>query len=76
MQDEYDALMQNNTQTLTTLPSVANVVGCKWVFKNKYNFDDSLQRYRERLVAKGFHQCEGHDFTNTFSHVIKPLLFV
>jgi len=64
--------MQNNTWTLTTLPPTANVVGCKWVFKKKYNVDGSLQRYKTRLVAKGFHQREGHDFTDTFSPVIKP----
>jgi len=59
MQAEYDALMQNNTWTLTTLSPTSNVVGCKWVFEKKYNVDGSLQRYKARLVAKGFHQHEG-----------------
>jgi len=56
MKAEYDALMQNNTWTLTTLPPTTNVVGCKWVFKKKYNVDGSLQRYKAHLVPKGFHQ--------------------
>jgi len=42
MQSEYHALVQNNTWTLTSLPASANLVGCKWVFKLKYNFDGSL----------------------------------
>jgi len=37
MKDEYDALMQKSTWTLTPLPLAANVVGYKWVFKKKYN---------------------------------------
>ena len=71
MQSEYDALLQNNTWTLTSLPSNANLVGCKWVFKRKFKANGTPQRYKARLVAKGFHQREGHNFSDTFSLVIK-----
>ena len=71
MQTKYDALLQNNTWTLTLFPSNANLVGCKWVFKRKFNVDGSLQCYKVRLVAKGFHQREGHDFVDTFNILIK-----
>ncbi|KAE8693687.1 hypothetical protein F3Y22_tig00110794pilonHSYRG00085 [Hibiscus syriacus] len=69
--DEYDALLRNNTWTLTTLPEDQTVVGCKWLFKVKSNSDGSVQRYKARLVAKGFSQIPGYDFKETFSPVIR-----
>jgi len=35
MQDGYCALINNRTWTLTPLPLIANIAGCKWIFKNK-----------------------------------------
>ena len=71
MQDEYRALIENRTWTLTPLPSGANIVGCKWIFKNKYNANGTFQRHKAHLVAKGYSQTEGFDYSETFSPVIK-----
>jgi hypothetical protein len=35
MQNEYDALMRNQTWSLVPASSQMNIVGCKWVFKVK-----------------------------------------
>ena len=74
MTDEYHALLKNNTWTLTSLPPHRKAIGNKWVFKVKQNPDGTLNKYKARLVDKGFHQQQGFDFTETFSPVIKPVI--
>jgi len=71
MQEELTALHHNHTWVLTPLPPGVTPIGCKWIFKIKYNTDGSFQRNKARLVAKGFHQEPGLDYFETFSPVIK-----
>lgn len=69
--DEFSALQRNNTWTLGPFNLIMSVVGCKWVFRTKFNSDGSLNKYKARLVTKGFHQIPGVDFMDTFCPVIK-----
>ncbi|KAH9779182.1 retrovirus-related pol polyprotein from transposon RE2 [Citrus sinensis] len=71
MQDEYDALIRNKTWSLVPMNPEYKLVGCKWVFRTKYNTDGSISKYKARLVAKGFHQTAGIDYSETFSPVVK-----
>ena len=73
MQEEYDALLKNRTWDLVPLLPNRQVIGCKWVFKVKENVDGSMNKFKVRLVAKGFHQVHGFDFHETFSPVVKPV---
>lgn len=72
MSHEYEALITSNTWTLVSLPPGRSSIGCKWIFKVKRNSDGSVNRYKVRLVAKGFNQQEGFDYNKTFSPVVKP----
>jgi hypothetical protein len=72
MNEEFQALHKQHTWSLVLTPPDKNIVGCKWVYKLKYNSDGTIVRYKARLVAKGFHQQYGVDFDETFSPVIKP----
>ncbi|XP_068497934.1 uncharacterized protein [Phaseolus vulgaris] len=71
MADELATLSTNNTWTLVPLPSGKKSVGCRWVYKVKHKLDDTIDCYKERLVAKGYTQLEGLDFLDTFAHVAK-----
>ncbi|CAA3023562.1 Hypothetical predicted protein [Olea europaea subsp. europaea] len=73
MKLELEAMELNQTRSLVPLPTGKHTVGCKWVFKNKYNSDGSLERHKARLVAQGFTQQEGLDYFDTFSPVAKTV---
>ena len=72
MSDEYDALFPNGTWELVPFDFVQNMVGCKWVFWAKYLLYGSVDRFKARLVARGFHQRPKVDFHDTFSPIVKP----
>ncbi|CAN6304730.1 unnamed protein product [Urochloa humidicola] len=72
MQDEYDALLSNRTWELVTRPPGAHIISGKWIFKNKFHADGTLERRKARWVVRGFSQRPGLDFDQTFSPVVKP----
>jgi hypothetical protein len=72
MNEDFTALLKNNTWTLVPPSTAHNIIGCKWVFRIKHKADGTIERYKARLVAKGFHQQPGVDYSETFSPVVKP----
>ncbi|CAM8883274.1 unnamed protein product [Rhodiola kirilowii] len=71
MKKEITALEENNTWVLTSLPDGKTLVDCKWVYKLKFKSDGTLERYKARLVARGFTQVEGLDYHDTCAPVAK-----
>lgn len=71
-ESEYNSLLTNRTWSLVTLPPNHVLVGYKLVFKVKYKVEGTLDKHKAILVAKGYHQTHGVDYTKTFSLVVKP----
>jgi hypothetical protein len=56
------------------LPKGRKPISCKWVFKIKHGVDAEIERYKAKLVAKGFTQTFGVDYNETFAPVAKFVL--
>jgi hypothetical protein len=56
MQDELDAIVGNDTWSLTDLPHGHRAIGLKWVYKLKRDKQGAIVRYKARLAAKGYVQ--------------------
>ena len=69
MDEELDQIEKNGTWELVPRPKNKNVIGTKWVFRNKLNEDGQVTREKARLVCKGYSQVEVINFEETFSPV-------
>jgi hypothetical protein len=69
IRSEMDSIMCNGTWEVVERPYGCKPIGCKWVFKKKLRLDGTIERYKARLVVKGYSQKEGEDYFDTYSPV-------
>ena len=69
MKDEMTSMSHNKVWSLVDLSNDYRPIRCKWVFKTKSDVKRQVERYKARLVVKGYSQREGIDFKETFSPV-------
>jgi len=71
MNKEIEALNNNNTWDLVDLPAGKKAISSKWVYKVKLKSDGTLERFKARLVIRGFTQHYGVDYQEVFSPMVK-----
>ena len=67
MEEELSQIKKNDTWELVPRTKDKNVIGTKWVFRNKLDENGQVTRNKERLVCKGYAHIEGVDFEETFA---------
>jgi transposase InsO family protein len=70
MNKEMQSMYENEVWQLVDRPPDAKVVGCKWIFKHKFDAEGN-KSYKARLVAQGYSQSYGIDYFETFSPVVR-----
>ena len=71
MEEKIRMIEKNNTWELVAIPRERKVISLKWIYKIKLNQEGDIQKFKTRLVAKGFTQKPGIDFYETLSSVAR-----
>ena len=71
LEEEIKSMKVNQVWSLVDLPPDRKAIGNEWILKIKRKSDGSIDRYKDRLMAKGYTQKEGIDCEETFSPVVR-----
>ena len=71
MKSDIDFILHNHTWELVDLPPSYKLLSSKWVFKRKQKVDGSIDKYKARLVIKGYKQTKGLNNFDTYSPVTR-----
>ncbi|PHT34645.1 ABC transporter C family member 5 [Capsicum baccatum] len=68
---KIDSILSNHTWVLVDFPPVNKPLSSKWIFKRKMKAEGINDKYKTRLVVKGFKQKEDLDYFDTYSPVMR-----
>ena len=71
MADELESIRQNDVWSLVKLPPNKRVLGNRWLFKAKTDPNGRIERFKARLVIKGYSQRFGEDYNELYAPVIR-----
>ena len=71
MQDELNQFNRNDVWSIVPKNDVMNVIGTKWVFRNKMDENGNIVKNKAMPIAKGYNQEEGIDFDETYAPVAR-----
>lgn len=71
MKTEYEALITNKTWILVARPKDKQILTNRWVFKVKRTQDSLNEKYKARLVARGYTQKKGINYEEVFAPVAR-----
>ena len=70
--EELTAIKEAGTwELVNSLPNICNIIGCQFVLQKKHGADSKVTRYKAQLIAQGFSQWEGIDYSETFAPIVK-----
>ncbi|XP_059650629.1 uncharacterized protein LOC132296441, partial [Cornus florida] len=76
MKEKLEQIHKNDTWTLVPRPVAKNVIGSKWIYRNKLDEKGSVIKNKARLVCKGYSQQAGIDYDETFAPLFQMLIGV
>ncbi|XP_047171879.1 uncharacterized mitochondrial protein AtMg00820-like [Vigna umbellata] len=71
MQDELNQVKRNNVWELIPREKTQQVIGTKWVFRNKMDDYGEIIKNKAKLVAKSYYQEEGIAYDETYAPVAR-----
>jgi hypothetical protein len=71
MEEELNQFQRNDVWDMVPKPKDKNIIGTKWVYRNKLNEQGEVTRNKARLVAQGYSQQEDIDYTETYALVAR-----
>ena len=71
MASELISIIKNDTWTFVDRPKDHKMIGSRVIVRNKYDSNGKLDKRKARIIARGFLQRPGIDFTETFISVAR-----